>query len=100
MKPWKDGVGKYDGRVGHRDLEGPGGVKLSARLVDGGGAVDAFSSCCPLPHPQKPFVTLEFSVMEALDYTQVTALSVLTNLSQPCDWDNGIQKMECSLIFE
>ena len=75
-------------------------MELSARLVDGGGAVDAFSSCCPLPHPQKPFVTPEFSVMQAWDYIQVTALSVLSNLSQPCDSDNGIQKMECSLIFE
>ena len=61
----KGEVGKYNGRVGQRDLEGPGGVELPARPVGGGGAVDAFSSCCPLPHSQKPFVTLEFSVTQA-----------------------------------
>ena len=61
----KGEVGKYNGRVGQRDLEGPRGVELPARPVGGGGAVDAFSSCCPLPHSQKPFVTLEFSVTQA-----------------------------------
>lgn len=82
-----------------RDLEGPGGVDRCAGLVGGGGAVGTPSSC-PLPHPQKPFVTLLCSVMQAWDYRQALALSELSCFRQPCDSDNGVQPLECSLISE